>query len=906
MKLLFSNPIRRCRFLLSVFVSCIIAMGIPLVASHPISASSGSTQIAQINPLLQTGIQHYQAGQYTAAIDSWNQAITTPSDRLQQALLWSNLSLAHQHLGHWPQAETAIANSLALLDDFTQTAAAATESVVYLETRAKALNTQGRLQWAKGDIQSALVTWRETTATYRQADHERGVILSLINQAKALQSLGFHVQSKTILETEIVHLLTDEQLDAPLRAKGLWNLGNAQRQFGSLDDSRKTLKQSWEVIQAAHLDRLQAPVLLDQGNTERALGNRTSAIGKADEADNHRQAALQAYTEAAKMARTPMTHLQADLNRLSLLVELQQWSEATTLWPNLQDAVSLPPSRTGIYAQLNFAKSLTALMQADPEQVQLSAQKNIKNRFKTKISTRQPTWDEIHSILVHADEQAQGLEDAIAQSYAIGQRGELHELDQQWSRAEALTQQALNLTTLNDYPNGRYRWQWQQGRLLKQQGKQQDAVEAYRAAVDTLDQVRSDLQFINTDVQFSFRDNVEPVYRELVELLLSDQGDDPAGTQPSEQNLELAIEQIDSLQLSELENFLRCSLAATTPITQFETADNTAILYPILLENRIGVISQFQHRKQFTSVAINKDQAEATLATLQRDLSIAPNRTPHVIDTAKEVYQWLIGPIASELEANGIDTLVFVLDGALRNIPMAVLHDGEGYLIEKYAIAIAPEIELFHPAPLPDDLTVFTGGVGQSQEIENLKFEPIEKLSAELDEISRLLGPQPPIVDQKFKGETLQEHLSTGDFSGIHIKTHGVFSSDPEETYIVAYKELIRGQALGNLIQVGSRQGATPIELLVLSSCSTAAGDNRAILGLAGIAVRAGAHSTLSTLWEAQDTPNTQLMIQFYQELKQSGMTRAHALRQAQLGLINSGYRAPHLWATYVLVGNWL
>ena len=92
----------------------------------------------------------------------------------------------------------------------------------------------------------------------------------------------------------------------------------------------------------------------------------------------------------------------------------------------------------------------------------------------------------------------------------------------------------------------------------------------------------------------------------------------------------------------------------------------------------------------------------------------------------------------------------------------------------------------------------------------------------------------------------------------------------------------------------------------LLSSCSTAAGDNRAVLGLAGITVRAGARSTLSTLWEAQDDPNTELMIQFYRELKKDGMTRAKALRNAQLALINQGYRAPNRWATYVLVGNWL
>ena len=194
--------------------------------------------------------------------------------------------------------------------------------------------------------------------------------------------------------------------------------------------------------------------------------------------------------------------------------------------------------------------------------------------------------------------------------------------------------------------------------------------------------------------------------------------------------------------------------------------------------------------------------------------------------------------------------------------------------------------------------------LGKPQQIEERTFLPIEKLSDELDRISELFGPQPPLIDEQFQSETLQQQLTTGDFSGIHIKTHGLFSSNPEETFIVAYEKLIRGRELGSIIQTASLEDEIPLELLVLSACSTATGDSRAILGLAGIAVRAGARSTLSTLWEAQDAPNTELMIQFYEQLKQSDISRAQALRQAQLSLLDR-YRAPHIWATYVLVGNW-
>ncbi|MEA5464415.1 CHAT domain-containing protein [Leptothoe sp. PORK10 BA2] len=873
----------------------------------PTTTKNNHSPVAQATlSLLQDGIRHYQAEQFAAAIQSWTQALTNAATQdLHQALLLSNLSLAHQHLGQLDQATDAIHQSLHILKTLAHTS----PSADYWETIAKALNARGRLEWTQGDTQSALATWQETTAAYERAGHDHGIVLSLINQAKALQTLGLHLRSKTILEQQVYQRLQNSQLDPTLRAAGLWHLGNAQRQFGQLLDAQSYLRQSLDIIQANHLDTLRGPVLMDLGNAERALGDGTSAIGKIAAAA-HRESALQAYGEVAAGDYAPMTQLQAQVNQLSLLIDLEKWSEAEALWPQIWfrilpptgTATALSPSRTAIYTQLNFAKSLVRLMvMADiPHQGRKQATEPV-SPLPTTIASTLATSADIDTLLINAAQQADALADPIAKSYALGQRGELYELNADWPKAQALTQKALQLTITNDYPNGRYRWQWQQGRLFKQQQQPDKAIASYQGAVETLSLVRQDLLFIDAEVQFSFRDNVEPVYRELVELLLSDDNNNG----PIKQNLDLAIQQIDNLQLSELENFLRCSLGTTAPINQFEAAANTAILYPIILENRLGVISQIQGQKRFTSFPMDQATVEATLKQLQTDLSVAPNRTPKVIKTAQLVYDWLIRPLEADLERNQIETLVFVLDGSLRNVPMAVLHNGQQYLLEKYTIAIAPELELFKPTPLPPDLKVFTGGVGQPQSIEGRNFSAIEKLDAELDAVSQLFGPQPPITNEDFNGMTLQEQLSTGNFSGIHLKTHGVFSSDPEETFIVAYDELILGQELGDLIQIGSRQGESPIELLVLSACSTATGDNRAILGLAGIAVRAGARSTLSTLWEAQDEPNTKMMVQFYQELKKDGTTRAQALHQAQLALMKD-YPAPHVWATYVLVGNWL
>jgi CHAT domain-containing protein len=141
----------------------------------------------------------------------------------------------------------------------------------------------------------------------------------------------------------------------------------------------------------------------------------------------------------------------------------------------------------------------------------------------------------------------------------------------------------------------------------------------------------------------------------------------------------------------------------------------------------------------------------------------------------------------------------------------------------------------------------------------------------------------------------------------VHLATHGQFSSTVQDTFILTWDNRITPQQFQELFQVQLRNQAQPIELLVLSACQTATGDKRAALGVAGVAVRSGARSTLATLWAVNDQSTADLMINFYRELAQPNLTKAEALRRAQLALLQQPqYRHPLYWAPFVLVGNWL
>lgn len=893
------------RFIFLLLLSLILTLASPAaIAQIPVKLNQPTAGTA----LVQQAEALYHTGQFQAAVTQLQQAVRTFADSnqpLNQAIALGNLANTLAALGDWSGAQTAIDQSLTLV----QSQAKTPEQQQLL---ARTYDLQGKLALETGNSQQALDYWQQASRLYQGLQNQslqtpdcRGggtsgaaasqtICLNSplhdqqrqnqFNQSLALQTLGLYPRACQTLLTAlgIEHptcQLTDTDLQhlrqtpvSPLGVKGETLLGNVLRVLGQLEVSQQLLTLGLEQAQTLQAPQTQAAVSLNLANTLRSSAHQpglapTAKQLRLEQASNY-------YQQAVQLATQPDTRLQAHLNQLSLWLDMGKPEQTATQWqPLLTQIQQQPPSRTAIDARINLAQTLLHLRQQQP------------------TLPGGPNWTTIATLLSPAVTQAQYLGNTRIQAYALANLGKLYEEQQQWAKAETLTQQALQLAPPYQVPDIAYQLFWQLGRLRHAQGDIASAIGHYTQAVNTLATLRGDLVAVSPDVQFSFRESVEPIYRQLVDLLLQ-------GEAIAQDNLKEARRVLELLQVAELDNFFRDACLTTQPV-QIDAIDpQAAVIYPVILPDRLEVIAALPHQPlQHYATHLPQAQIERTLRDARSSLidSFANDRR-----ALRTLYDWLIRPIAADLTTRGVTTLVIVPDSLLRNVPLAALYDGESYLVEHYSTAFTPGLQLLGSRPLAQQsLAALMGGLTQARQ----GFSPLPSVVGELEQIQNTLTSAVPLVNDTFTTANLQNSVATLPLPIVHLATHGQFSSNAENTFILTWDDRINARKLKDLLQSPDRERA--IELLVLSACETARGDDRAALGLAGVAVRAGARSTLASLWLVNDASTSQLMAQFYQELATAKVSKAEALRRAQFSLLQGEYPAPYYWSAFVMVGNW-
>lgn len=834
----------------------------------------------------------YRADRLAEALDilqALDAEYASIGDNLGSARVARNIALIYYQKGEFTLASTAIDKSSELICPGNYCGdSLANESTEKLW--ADILHLKGQLQKSTGKLEAALESWKTAAQHYANIDDMSGVTKSKIAQAQGMMGLGLYRDALDTLDG--VNAELEKQPNTLLKAIGLKSLGDTLRVVGQLDKSAEVLGKSLEVSQQLNSPEMVASVFISLGNTARshdveaALGFYEKAIATCDDAK----------------CGASMVQIEARLNEIHLMRKTLEKTLITPPdWPGkleklIQESKAslqlMPLSMMRIDAEINLGRSLMAL----------------RDSKRVEISSELLDPESIARQLAATIVSARNLGDKRRESYALGNLGRLYKLNQMWDDARKLTEQALLLAQQLEAGDIAYQWQWQLGRILKFQGNRAGAILYYQAAIKTLDSLRGDLVAVSSEAQFDFKESVEPVYREFVSLLLASE------KPPEQSDLILARQTIESLQLAELDNFFRDACLNKKQQVQIDQIDQkAAVFYPIILENSLEVILALPGANlRHYSVSLPQTDIETTIQQLRDGLTIPRLQISRsfFLRPAQQIYDWLIRPAEQDLAASGVETLVFVLDGALRNVPMTSLYDGQQYLIEKYSVALAPGLELVNTQPIArKQLKILTAGLTEGRQ----GFSPLPGVESEIAQIEAE-APTEVLLNQSFTQENLKAAVDSFPFQIVHLATHGKFSSQAEDTFVLTWDGKLNAKELDSLLR-GDSQQQNPngvsrragIELLVLSACNTAAGDNRAALGLAGVAVRAGARSTLASLWYVSDEATAALMSAFYRELAKPGVTKAEALRRAQIEVLQQKqFSHPYFWSAFVLVGNWL
>jgi len=716
-----------------------------------------------------------------------------------------------------------------------------------------------------GDIVEATQEWSQAIAFCR-LDSDRDLeIEARGRRGEAFEMLG-HVEAAIgDLEPALAaaRVLNDQRRIAALAGA----LGNAYFHARRLTESEPLLVESLALARANSAREIEAASANNWGNLVAAQGRDAEAIA--------------AYGEATGMGLRGAFQATALTNRARVELRLGHAPQARSDLAGASHELALLPDGP------DEALALVAV---------------------GRVAMSAPAGDEAaqnlaYDALMAASAIGERLHERRAQSLALGFLGEMYGRAGNAGDALRLTDRAIFLAQQGGAANDiLYRWQWQRGRLLRKSGDRGGAIVAYRAAAAAIDAVRQDIPVDYNNGVSSFRETIGPLFLELADLLLQ-QARETFDRGERRSLLVAAQEAVETMKTAEVKDYFHDEcLGVARSREEFITKldPGTAALYPIVLPDRLELLLSLPDDIVEVTVPIGRAEIAQEVGFLRALMETG--RSDDYLPYARRVYDRIVRPIDDKLQAAHIDTIVFIPDGVLRTIPLGALNDGQHFLIERYAVATAPGLALVQPkgdTPIGEQRALVAG---LTVKVGN--FAALPQVAGELAAVGAAMHGD-VIRDEGFRVAEMQRRLEEIPYTVVHIASHGVFRSDGSGSYILTYDGNLSIDRLSRDVKVTSLR-EQPLELLTLSACETALGDDRAALGLAGIAVKAGAETAVASLWLINDAAAGQLMPAFYRNLGIAGITKAKAMQQAQVAMLRGGrFAHPSNWAAFLVIGNW-
>lgn len=689
---------------------------------------------------------------------------------------------------------------------------------------------------------------------------------TLIDKAQEYNDRGQFRFSIPILEQAISSAQKSQDKETITIAQGV--LGNAYTLAGEYDRALGAYQTSLKLAQELGNDRYITIALNSQVNLLQTRQGRylAQALAASQEKDSQEQAHLSALAEQDKNNALVAANRAIQVSKTvggvpqvkALLNIINISSPHEDLAARYRESAitiidKLPPSRSKAYVLIQLAQEQTG---------------------KAKVDS-----------LEKASAISGNINDLRTQSFALGALGRYYEQVGQTEIAMKLTHQAQSAAEQVRATDSLYLWQWQAGRIYTATGTPDEAISSYKQAISSLQSIRSDIATANPDLQFDVRDSAEPVYRELMALLLT----------KGQAQEALSVSKL--LTLVQLQSFfgdecleVRNALNTTQQIKKEEAVINSIILKGrtyMILRSPNGTLKSYTLQLTTQQLQTEVEHFRASLEDVATDEYLEPGQ---------KLYDLLLRPMEADLAKINPRTLIFINDGILRNVPMAALHDGKQFLVQKYTISTSLGLNLSNQEAPPKEYKALVFGLTASIP----PFGALPSVDEETQAVSDILGGN-RFLDRQFTSANLEKQIvKQKNYSVVHIATHGKFRGTSSSTFLQFFDRKVSLQDFEGILLANKE----PIDLLTLSACQTAAGDNRSTLGLAGLAARTGVKNVLASLWFVNDADTVILMKNFYSTMLQNGNSKAEALRTTQLKFISDPGSHPAKWSSFILVSN--
>lgn len=350
-----------------------------------------------------------------------------------------------------------------------------------------------------------------------------------------------------------------------------------------------------------------------------------------------------------------------------------------------------------------------------------------------------------------------------------------------------------------------------------------------------------------------------------------------------------------------------------TAVVEYAVADSGTLLFVLTKSGAVPSLKAYSIDIKKNDLADRIEVLRSKIAKGDLDFS----------GEARGLYDLLVRPAAAQL-ANKT-SMVIMPDGPLWNLPFQTLQPSGGqYLIEQAAVSYAPSVTALREMQkknrgkktLDASLLAFGNPAVNKETSDKLKavfmdesLEPLPEAERLVNTLGKMYGPARSKVYTGVEAREQAAKTEAPKYRIVQFATHGILNNiSPMYSHLLLSQKRDDPNEDGLLEAWELKDLDLKADMVILSACDTARGrisNGEGVIGMTWAAFIAGAPTTVASQWKVESKSTTELMLEFHRQLLTGRVSKAEALRRAELKVMKMpGYKHPSYWAGFVVVGD--